>query len=228
MPRLTEKDREILGEGRKRQILRAASRVFARRGYSAATIEDIARTAGISEGTIYNYFRGKEDLLIHIPRHLAGPVVDELAARLPEVRTPADAERVLIHLGLRIINRLTANVRFVKVFLSTLPHLSQKAREEYARLMPLALVGILEAHLRQGMAAGIYRRDLAPAIAARAIPAMFMFAVIMEEVMLDGRLTPNSFDTVVQETIRLFLYGALDRTEAGTRKGNLRDSSARG
>jgi len=208
LARLTARKREVLGGERRRQILGAALRVFARRGYDGATIEDIARTARLAEGTIYNYFRSKEDLLIHIPRHMAGPLFDELAARLPEASTPAEAEQLLVLLGRAMMERLTANVRFVKVFLSTLPRLSQHTRKEYARLMPLRVVGMLEAHLRQGVAAGLYRRDLEPAVAARAIPAMFMF-MVMQEVLLGRPPVPFGHDRIVEQTVRLFLSGAL-------------------
>jgi AcrR family transcriptional regulator len=64
MPRLTAHDRRTHSAERRRQILRAAARVFADRGYATATIENVARAAHVAEGTIYNYFRSK-DLLIH-------------------------------------------------------------------------------------------------------------------------------------------------------------------
>lgn len=211
MPRLKTKDKEALSEGRRRQILQAAIRVFARRGYATATIEDVARAAGVAEGTIYNYFRSKEDLLIHIPGHLAGPVFDHMASRLPEVSTAADAERVLTAMGQAMVVRITANKRFVKVFLSALPHLSQKAREEYMRLMPLAAAGMLEAHLRQGMARGLYRRDLEPAIVARTLPGAIQMFALSQEVLLGRRMVPYSYDAIIRETIRVFLRGILDR-----------------
>ncbi|MBI3997694.1 MAG: TetR/AcrR family transcriptional regulator [Armatimonadetes bacterium] len=209
MPRLTTQDRETLSEERRRQILQAAIRVFAQRGYATATIEDVARAAGVSEGTIYNYFRSKEDLLIHIPRHLAAPVFDRLAARFPEVGTSADAERVLIEMGKAMVARVTANIRFVKVFLSALPHLSRQAREEYMRLMPLAAAGMLEAHLRQGMDRGLYRRDLDPAIAARALPGALLMFALSQEVLLVRQMVPYDYDDIIRETVRLFLRGAL-------------------
>lgn len=48
---------------RRMQILDAATRVFARKGFNRATIRDVARDAGIADGTIYNYFASKTDLL---------------------------------------------------------------------------------------------------------------------------------------------------------------------
>jgi len=49
---------------RRAQILDAATRVFAEKGFTRATIRDVARAAGIADGTIYNYFANKDDLLI--------------------------------------------------------------------------------------------------------------------------------------------------------------------
>jgi AcrR family transcriptional regulator len=48
---------------RRTQILDAATRVFARNGFHRATIRDVAQTAGVADGTIYNYFANKTDLL---------------------------------------------------------------------------------------------------------------------------------------------------------------------
>ena len=55
---------------RKTQILEAATRVFAKKGYHRATTKDIARAAEIAEGTIYLYFKNKSELLIGLLEHL--------------------------------------------------------------------------------------------------------------------------------------------------------------
>jgi TetR/AcrR family fatty acid metabolism transcriptional regulator len=48
------------------RILDAATRVFARKGYFAARVSDIAKKAGVADGTIYLYFRNKEDILVRL------------------------------------------------------------------------------------------------------------------------------------------------------------------
>jgi TetR/AcrR family fatty acid metabolism transcriptional regulator len=58
--------RDVLVAARREQILEAATRVFAYRGFSRATTREVAREAGISEGTIYNYFEDKDALLMSI------------------------------------------------------------------------------------------------------------------------------------------------------------------
>jgi AcrR family transcriptional regulator len=58
--------RDVLVAARREQILEAATRVFADKGFSRATTREVAREAGISEGTIYNYFEDKGALLMAI------------------------------------------------------------------------------------------------------------------------------------------------------------------
>lgn len=68
---------------RRAQILEAATRVFAERGFHRTTIRDVARAAGVADGTIYNYFENKTALLLGVldplnerERHMAGPPPD--------------------------------------------------------------------------------------------------------------------------------------------------------
>jgi len=58
--------RGLLVAARREQILGAATRVFAEKGFGRATTREVAREAGVSEGTIYNYFEDKESLLMAI------------------------------------------------------------------------------------------------------------------------------------------------------------------
>lgn len=61
---------ELLVTARRNQILDAATRVFAEKGFHTATIKDIARVAGIADGTIYTYFSSKTDVLLGILNRL--------------------------------------------------------------------------------------------------------------------------------------------------------------
>ena len=62
--------KEQMAKARRAQILDAAATVFAKKGFHRATTKEIAKAAGVSPGTIYNYFGSKEDLLIGIMVHL--------------------------------------------------------------------------------------------------------------------------------------------------------------
>ena len=210
MPRVTAAVKAKLSETRRTQILEAAVRVFARRGFDRATIKDIAGSAGLSEGSIYNYFRSKEELLVHIPQHLVRPALEPLLeAAAPE--TIADVERQLLQVAQGIVGRVKENAWFLKVFVSALPRLSPRARERYLSLLPLYAAERLEGVLRRGMRAGLFRQDLDAAIAARAFPGMLLIFLMMQEVLLEKKLVPHDYNTIAGETVRLFLYGAASR-----------------
>ena len=73
-------------EERKEQILRAAEKLFARKGYPETTIVDIVKEAKISEATLYEYFSSKEELLFSIPRGLTLMEKEKLEFILAHVR----------------------------------------------------------------------------------------------------------------------------------------------
>lgn len=62
--------RPDVSEERKQQILNAATVVFARQGFHEARMEDIAREAGLSKGTLYLYFQSKDDIIAALLDHL--------------------------------------------------------------------------------------------------------------------------------------------------------------
>jgi TetR/AcrR family fatty acid metabolism transcriptional regulator len=74
-------DEPTRGEVRRHSITRAAAEVFGEKGYGRATISEIAGKAGLAEASLYQYFKGKEDLLLSVP----GNWFDELAEELERV-----------------------------------------------------------------------------------------------------------------------------------------------
>jgi AcrR family transcriptional regulator len=78
---------EGLRERKKREtretIVRAAWRLFARRGFDAVTVADIARAANVSEKTVFNYFPAKEDLVFHRREERIAVLIDAVRSRPP-------------------------------------------------------------------------------------------------------------------------------------------------
>ena len=66
------------------QIIEAAVRVFARKGYYNSRVSDIAREAGIAAGTIYLYFRTKDDILVTLFREKMAQFVSALGKAIAE------------------------------------------------------------------------------------------------------------------------------------------------
>jgi AcrR family transcriptional regulator len=106
--------RKVDREARREEILAAAVRVFARRGYAASRIDDVAREAGIAKGSVYLYFNSRSHLLLAAFTDLAerserilgealdgpGSAADRLAGLIRSVMTGLPADRDLAHVML--------------------------------------------------------------------------------------------------------------------------------
>src|SRR5256712_839864 len=137
MPRVSPAAKARLEGARRTQILAAAALIFARKGSDRATVTEIARAAGLAEGSIYNYFRSKEELLVHIPRKLAQPVLATLLEPTPMPASADEMEALLLRMAEAMVERVRTHVKFLKVFFSALPYLSPAARETYMQLLPV-------------------------------------------------------------------------------------------
>ncbi len=194
--------RDGLRRERRQDILKAAMKVFARRGYAAATIRAIAREAGIAQGTIYLYFPSKRDILLALYRSMILESFEEILAR-PE---KADAEGFLRSLIVDRIRRFRRNPRAVRFAFTELPF-HPELREKLYREIALEQLGRLQAFLKDRIAKGELR-PLRAEIAARAFQGMYVIFTLAETVFGDrevARLTPEE---IADEVVRLFLHGA--------------------
>ncbi len=71
-PRHSRRERRI--ERRRREILTAAAQIFAGKGYAHTTTKDLAEAADMAEGTLYNYFEGKREILLAILNEMCVPI----------------------------------------------------------------------------------------------------------------------------------------------------------
>lgn len=85
--------RRIIPEQKRHEITTAALRVFAERGFTAATIDEIARVAGFGKGTVYQYFRSKDDLFFAVFEGFVGGMIGQ-ARSLETAHGPSAAERL--------------------------------------------------------------------------------------------------------------------------------------
>lgn len=91
-PAQTEAEREA----RMREIRMAALEVFSAHGFSAARLDDVAQAAGVAKGTIYLYFRSKEELFESIISHSIGASLSGVEAALEEGWSAPDLLRLLL------------------------------------------------------------------------------------------------------------------------------------
>ena len=213
MPRVSASERKAFVEERKTQILAAAAKVFAKKGFERATIADVAKEAKMAEGSIYNYFKNKSDLLVSIPRQFVMPAVQPLLAELaaPTQGKHLPPEQVLTLLAHNMIAAIRENADIFRIFLSSLPSMPQSAREKYFEQVPMFAFNMLESYFRQQVEAGVFRKDLNPAYAARMFPGMLIPFVLLQEVL---RLPiQEDYEAAFVHAVKLFLRGALAKDE---------------
>lgn len=89
---------------RKESIIAAALELFAARGYDATSTAELARMAGVSEGTIFHHFKTKDGVLIHILADMMHRYLEALEDELREAPSGLDAIESLIRFHFRFIN----------------------------------------------------------------------------------------------------------------------------
>ena len=144
-------------------ILRAAAKVFAERGFFNAQVADIARVAGVAAGTVYLYFRGKDDLLASIFDRTMREAIAEGRAALAEVDDPVERLRRIarLHLGRMGRDRDLAVVFQVELRQST------KFMEQFSSTALREYLGIIRDAIADGQVRGLFRRNVSPTVAAK-------------------------------------------------------------
>jgi TetR/AcrR family fatty acid metabolism transcriptional regulator len=158
------------GGGDKRaRILDAAEKIFARRGFFHARVAEIAREAGVADGTIYLYFKNKDDLLISLFESRMERVTAELAAALERVGPrPAEQLTALFDTYAQLV---VAHPELAEVLTVELRQ-SSKFMKEYQNPRFGDFLKLVAGVISDGQEAGAFDRSLAPPIAARAIFGM--------------------------------------------------------
>lgn len=89
-----------LAEGPKRKLLDAALRVIRTQGYAGSSVDDICREAGVTKGSFFHHFKGKDDLAIAATEHWTG-LTGNLFESAPYHREADPRDRVLAYIGFR-------------------------------------------------------------------------------------------------------------------------------
>jgi len=153
------------GTSKRERILRAAVDVFAQNGYFNAKVSEIAKAAGVADGTIYLYFDGKEDLLITIFREHTRNYLQSLERELINVRQPEDRIRVAIRHHLETLGRDRALAVVSQVELRhSLKFMSLLSQQEVADYL-----NIIRKIVEYGQAEGVFRRTLHPRLVAKSV-----------------------------------------------------------
>ena len=145
------------------QIIDAAVRVFARNGFYNSRVSDIAREAGIASGTIYLYFKTKDEILVTLFREKMAAFVSELRAEIAREGDPEAKIRRLVRLHFEVLEASPDMAEVVQVELRQ----GQKFFRGASAHEVSAYFDLIGSILHEGVAGGVFRKDLPVKIATK-------------------------------------------------------------
>lgn len=192
--------RQLLKEQREAQILDAAGRVFARKGYQRATTKEIAADAGVAEGTIYNYFKNKRDLLIAMASRLALESLHEMDSLPPR----EDVKAYVLALVTNRFDLLLKNIDLVRALMPEVL-VDDDLRQAYMDEVLTPATSYLGDYIDGRIQAGAFRKVKTDVVARTMIGAVMSFGFLW--LQQRSELDEQSHEELVSEVVGLFLDG---------------------
>ena len=185
--------------GKYEAILRAAAHVFARSGYFNAKVSDVARTAGVADGTVYLYFKNKDDLLTSIFGWAMGEFISSAKAELAGLEDPREKLRRFAHLHFLLLEQ---ERDIAIVFQIELRH-STKFMEQFSTTYLAQYLQMLREIIEEGQRRGIFRKQLNSKVVAK-----FLFGAL-DEMATNWVLSRknHSLTAMVGPVLEIFLNG---------------------
>src|SRR6187402_3127810 len=184
-------------------ILKAATRVFAQNGFFQSQVADVARVAGVAAGTVYLYFKGKDDLLVSIFERSMKDVLTEGRKAVDKIADPAERLRKIAQLHLDRVGRdkdhavvfqveLRQSVKFMERF-------SESFLQDYFKLIRDAIA--------DGQQSGAFRKDISATTATK------IFFGALDEMATNWVLSRRKYDLNAEAdaVVDLFINGVKRR-----------------
>jgi AcrR family transcriptional regulator len=184
--------RELLREERRQQILEAALAVFAQKGFHAANVSDVAAQAGVSQGTIYWYFKSKDELLTAALFSLFEDFEQEAVAPLAQCATAVEKLRAL---GRSMVDFVASAQGILTLFLEYWASSAQRteAGQSWVNLLVTykgAIVAVIEQGIEDGEFKSVDAESMAWALMA-AYDGLAVYTMLMPD--LDLGRTSEAF-----------------------------------
>ena len=190
---------------RPQELLDAALAVFVERGFAAARLEEVAKRAGVSKGTVYLYFSGKEELLKALVESAIVPELDNVEAL---ARSHDGSSRELL------VKMVGAMWRAIALSpLSGIPKLMLSEAGNFPELARFFLETVIQRHwsllrrvMEEGMARGEFR-PLPADLAVRIFVAPLMMAVFWKHSFMPLEEKPLDFERYFAVALDMMLDG---------------------
>jgi len=201
-PRVSAERREQYLQERREQILNAAIQVFGKKGFDGANVADIARATGIAKGTVYLYFKSKQEIFSAILAERS------LMPRLADLMADSDAplEAMLTNIAENYLEVMDDYLPVFRLVLTDAHRFPAQAEQVYREII-LRGNEMLATYLSAQAKAGRTRPLDDPFLTARAFIGMLTIYVLSQEVLGGKRFTPIERETWIREVVRLFLEG---------------------
>jgi TetR/AcrR family fatty acid metabolism transcriptional regulator len=204
MTRLTDAAKapaRIAVSDKREAILRAAIKVFAGKGYFNSKVADIAGEAGIADGTVYLYFKSKDEILHSIFDRAMAEFIEDGRKELENLKTPPEKLRRIAALHLE---KLGADRDLAVVFQIELRG-STKFMQEFSAAGFAEYLDIIRHTIESGQKSGDFRIDLKPVVGAKILYGA------LDEMVTNWILSKKSYALapMADEVLKVFLGGVM-------------------
>jgi len=201
-PRPGVSARTVIADKRE-AILRAAIKVFAGKGFFNSKVADIASEAGVADGTVYLYFKNKDDILHSIFDRAMEEFISEGRKELAELTEPEERLRRIAQLHLE---RLSSDRDLAIVFQVELRG-SIKFMQEFSATGFSEYLDIIIKTIEEGKKQGVFRDDLKPVICAK------IFYGALDEMVTNWILSKKSYPLapMADEVLKIFFGGVMNK-----------------
>lgn len=198
----TTSTRAVVGDKRE-AILRAAIKVFAGKGYFNSKVADIAGQAGIADGTVYLYFKSKDEILHSIFDRAMAEFIAEGRRELADITDPSEKLHRIAELHLE---KLGADRDLAIVFQVELRG-STKFMQEFSAAGFAEYLDIIRKTIAEGQQSGFFRSDLKPIIGAKILYGA------LDEMVTNWVLSKKSYQLapMAGEVLKIFFGGVLQK-----------------
>jgi len=190
-------------EDTKNRIIDSAKKLFAEQGYLKTTVVDISKQAGLSEAALYEYFQGKEDLLLAIPDLWVSDLLTDVQEQLFGIKGAANKLRKYLWWNMRRIEQAPLDAKIVYLFLKTNANFMNTPVYANVRKLYAHLVDIFE----EGKKTGEMKPDL-NSYAARDIFVGTMDHVVTRWLLKDMSYSLfENLEQIFELMVNAFMHG---------------------
>lgn len=193
------------------EILEAALACFAEKGFAGTRMDEIAARAGITKGTIYLYFRSKEELFKALARQSIGQRIAEITQHLKGSQASAAEQLRFVLTAIGHFASTSDRVVLPRVLLAEVGNFPELA-EFWRREVVDRGLGLFEVIVSRGVARGEFR-DVVPAHAARLCIAPMIILILWRTIFGKFDAEPYDYQGLIETHITTLLRG-LAREEA--------------